>query len=129
MQEVLDQLAPADHEIYVDGTFGAGGYSRHMLKAANCKVIAFDRDPDVREIAAQMKAEFADRFMFVAGCFSEMVPLLAAHGIDSVDGVVLDLGVSSMQIDQPERGFSFPKRWSARYAYGARGYHCRTAAS
>ncbi len=109
LPEVLETLAPADDETYLDATFGAGGYTRALLNAAQCTVIAIDRDPNVVMLAEALARDFPGRFLFCSGCFSDMVALLAAHGIESIDGVVMDLGVSSMQIDQAERGFSFQK--------------------
>jgi 16S rRNA (cytosine1402-N4)-methyltransferase len=107
LPEMLDWLAPKDDGIYIDGTFGAGGYSRAILQAANCKVFAIDRDPSTREFAKILEQEFSGRFVWLLGNFADMCALVAKHGITKVDGVVLDLGVSSMQIDQAERGFSF----------------------
>jgi len=107
LAEMLEWLAPKDGGIYIDGTFGAGGYSRAILEKANCKVYAIDRDPSTREFAEILEREFAGRFVWLLGNFADMCELVASHGITAVDGIVLDLGVSSMQIDQPERGFSF----------------------
>ncbi len=107
LPEVIHALSPKTDEVFVDGTFGAGGYSRAILEAAPCRVFAIDRDPDARKFAENLEQEFPNRFVFLAGNFSDMCALLQAHGIVSVQGVVLDIGVSSMQIDQPERGFSF----------------------
>jgi len=107
--EILAQLAVAEGKTYVDATFGAGGYSRAMLEAAPCRVIGLDRDPDVQPFADQLQQEFGERFAFIGGCFSDMVSLLAQQGITQIDGLVMDLGVSSMQIDQAERGFSFQR--------------------
>lgn len=107
LREVLQAMQPKDGEIYVDGTFGAGGYSRALLEAAQCKVFAIDRDPSAGSIAEQLRQEFNGRFVFIAGNFGDMVELLAAHGVTAVHGIVLDIGVSSMQIDEAERGFSF----------------------
>lgn len=107
LKEVLEAMQPQDGEIYVDATFGAGGYSRALLEAAQCRVFAIDRDPSVKALAEALQKEFTGRFCFLLGCFSEMVPLLAAEGITEVQGIVMDLGVSSMQIDQAIRGFSF----------------------
>ena len=107
LPEVLSALQPRDGEIYVDGTFGAGGYSRALLNAAECRVYAIDRDPEVRRFAEVLEKEFAGRFVLLAGNFADMVELLASEGVERVDGVVLDVGVSSMQIDTAERGFSF----------------------
>lgn len=109
LPEVLATLQPKDDETYVDATFGAGGYTRALLEAAECRVIALDRDPSVRVIADELCEQYEARFCFLAGCFSQMISLLASQGIERVDGIVMDIGVSSMQIDQAERGFSFSK--------------------
>lgn len=110
LESMLAAMAPAAEEVYLDGTFGAGGYSRALLQAqARCRVVALDRDPSVRALAERLAQEFPGRFVFLAGCFSQMAELLAAQGIASVQGVVLDIGVSSMQIDTAGRGFSFGK--------------------
>lgn len=90
--------------VFVDGTFGAGGYTRAILKShPKNQVIAFDRDPTVKPIADEVKAEFKDRFTFIPDRFSRVAEYIKTP----VDGFVLDIGVSSMQIDGPERGFSF----------------------
>lgn len=107
VNEVLEALAPKDGERMVDGTFGAGGYSRAMLSTANCMVWAIDRDPNVIPTADAMEKEFPGRFRLLKGCFSAMCDLLVEEGIEKVDGVALDIGVSSMQLDEAERGFSF----------------------
>ena len=107
LPEVLAALAPQAGDTIIDGTFGAGGYSRGMLAAATCRVVALDRDPNVRLLADALAREFPGHFLFVPGRFSQMIALLATAGIDAVDWVVLDIGVSSMQIDTLERGFSF----------------------
>lgn len=110
LDEVLAAMEVQTGGVYVDGTFGAGGYSRAMLDAAsNAKVIGIDRDPNVAKTAETLHVESHGRFEFIAGQFGEMRQLLAERGIDSVDGIVLDIGVSSMQIDEAERGFSFMK--------------------
>ncbi len=105
--EVLAVLRPRDGGVYVDGTFGGGGYSRALLEAARCRVWGIDRDPEMVARAAGLVEEFAGRLTVIAGRFGEMDRLLAGHGVGPVDGVALDLGVSSMQIDCPARGFSF----------------------
>ncbi|MEI7669960.1 MAG: 16S rRNA (cytosine(1402)-N(4))-methyltransferase RsmH [Pseudomonadota bacterium] len=107
LPQVLEYIQPKNGEVYVDGTFGAGGYSRALLEAANCMVYAIDRDPDVAVTAKKLMELFPNRFFWLTGNFSDMVELLAEQGIDKVDGIVLDIGVSSMQIDNAERGFSF----------------------
>jgi 16S rRNA (cytosine1402-N4)-methyltransferase len=103
LAEVLEALAPLEGARILDGTFGAGGYSRALLEAG-AEVIAIDRDPSVVRHAAALSANFPERFRFVSGRFYELDTLA---GEQPVDGVVLDIGVSSMQLDQPERGFSF----------------------
>ena len=100
LNEVAEAMAPAAGKTLVDGTFGAGGYSRALL-AGGASVIAFDRDPTARRFAEGLPA---DRFRLVEGRFSE---LDAETGEGAVEGVVLDIGVSSMQLDEAERGFSF----------------------
>jgi len=103
LAEVLAALGPLAGARILDGTFGAGGYSRALL-AAGASVIAVDRDPDVAPLAARLSAEHPDRFRFVPGAFSTLDELAAG---EPVDGVVLDIGVSSMQLDEADRGFSF----------------------
>lgn len=107
LAEVLTALAPKDQETYVDGTFGAGGYTRAILDAADCKVIGIDRDASALELAAGWKDRYGDRLRLVQGSFSTIASHLETLGTDKVDGIVLDLGVSSMQLDRGERGFSF----------------------
>ena len=104
--EAVAALAIVAGETHVDGTFGAGGYTRAML-AAGAKVVAIDRDPDAVAEGAPLVAEAEGRLKLIAGRFSAMDRLLADAGVDEVDGVVLDIGVSSMQFDRAERGFSF----------------------
>lgn len=105
LDEVLQSLAPQDGETYVDATFGNGGYTQAILQAANCKVIALDRDPNVLPRVAELKAQFGNRFEFRAGQFGDFATLVP----EDINGAVFDIGVSSMQLDQSERGFSFSK--------------------
>ncbi|WP_169568424.1 16S rRNA (cytosine(1402)-N(4))-methyltransferase RsmH [Sneathiella limimaris] len=105
--EVLEILSPQEGEIILDGTFGAGGYSRAFLNFAPCQVYGIDRDPRAIEIGKKMEVEFEGRFAILEGTFGEMEELLARQGIDKVHGIALDIGVSSMQLDEAERGFSF----------------------
>jgi 16S rRNA (cytosine1402-N4)-methyltransferase len=107
MDEVIAALAPKKGETYVDGTFGAGGYTRAILSADECNMIAIDRDPAAIARSAVLSEEFAGRFRIVEGCFGDMADLLASIEVSSVDGIVLDIGVSSFQLDEAERGFSF----------------------
>ncbi|MGE0211534.1 MAG: 16S rRNA (cytosine(1402)-N(4))-methyltransferase RsmH [Parvibaculaceae bacterium] len=125
LAEVLAALKPASGGIYVDGTFGAGGYTEAILEAADCRVYAIDRDPTAIEGGAALKARYADRLTLIEGRFSDMAEVLAELDIHAVDGIVLDLGVSSMQLDRPERGFSFQTDGPLDMRMGAHG---RTAA-
>lgn len=109
LDEVVAMLRPRDGGIYVDGTFGAGGCSRAILDAADCVVYAIDRDPDAISGGAAMAAEFDGRLTLIEGRFADMRALLAGLNVAAVDGVVLDVGVSSMQVDEAARGFSFIK--------------------
>ncbi len=104
LDPLLEAVAPV-RGVWVDGTFGAGGYTRGLLAAGAEKVIGIDRDPAVFEMAAGWAGDYADRLVLVEGTFSELDELAG----EQVDGVVLDLGVSSMQIDEAGRGFSFQK--------------------
>lgn len=107
LEEVLAALSPRGGEAYVDGTFGAGGYSRAILDAADCNLYAIDRDENALATAQGVTQDYGSRFKFLRGCFGDVEKLLNAHRVDRVDGLVLDVGVSSMQIDQADRGFSF----------------------
>ena len=104
MNEVVDAIAPRDGGCYLDGTFGAGGYTTAMLDRADCQVIAIDRDPDAIAAGRALAERYAPRLRLIEGRFGDMAELLSG---EEVDGVTLDLGVSSMQFDQAERGFSF----------------------
>jgi 16S rRNA (cytosine1402-N4)-methyltransferase len=107
LDEVLATLAPRDGGIYLDGTFGGGGYARAILEQATCTLWAIDRDPEAIERGASLVAHFPGRLHLLHGQFGDMVALLEQVGVTELDGVVLDLGVSSFQIDDPHRGFSF----------------------
>ena len=107
LQEVLDALRPRDGDTILDGTFGGGGYTRSILRAANCKVVGLDRDPLAIERGKELVREFPGRLALINGTFGSMQEMLAAQEIEAVDGIVLDLGVSSDQIEVAERGFSF----------------------
>jgi 16S rRNA (cytosine1402-N4)-methyltransferase len=107
LQEMLDALAPRNGAHYIDGTFGGGGYSRAILDSADCRVLGIDRDPDAIARGAELVTRYAGRLTLVEGRFSQMDTLLENAGETGSDGVVLDLGVSSFQLDQAERGFSF----------------------
>lgn len=108
LNEVLAALQPTANEIYVDGTLGAGGYTRGILNAdKNCKVIGIDRDQTAHDLASQWGADYAGRLTLVKNSFGNLEEALSEIGVESVDGLVLDLGVSSMQFDEADRGFSF----------------------
>ncbi|MEQ8653101.1 MAG: 16S rRNA (cytosine(1402)-N(4))-methyltransferase RsmH [Kiloniellales bacterium] len=107
LQEVLSALAPRDGGRYLDGTFGRGGYSRALLAAGDCRVFGIDRDPEAVAEGRKLEAEEPGRFTMLAGRFSEMEALLPPAAVGELDGVTLDLGLSSPQIDQAARGFSF----------------------
>lgn len=104
LAEVLEMLQPKNGAHYVDGTFGGGGYTRAILEAADCKVLGIDRDPDAIARGQKLVEHFAGRLTLVHGEFSQLESYL---GGAKTNGVVLDLGVSSFQFDEPARGFSF----------------------
>jgi 16S rRNA (cytosine1402-N4)-methyltransferase len=93
--------------VYIDATFGAGGYSRAILDAANCRVIGLDRDQSAIARGADLVRAAGGRLVLVEDAFSNLAAVARGVGHDAVDGVVFDLGVSSMQLDEAERGFSF----------------------
>ncbi|MFD2263585.1 16S rRNA (cytosine(1402)-N(4))-methyltransferase RsmH [Lacibacterium aquatile] len=105
LDEVVTSVAAKAGDVIVDGTFGRGGYSRAVLASADCRLIAVDRDPEALAVGQRLEAELAGRFTILAGTFGAMDDLLGAQA--PVDGVMLDIGVSSPQIDEAERGFSF----------------------
>lgn len=107
LEEVMAALAPRDGAIYVDGTFGGGGYSQALLERARCTVYGIDRDEDAIARGRALGERYSGRLTLIHGRFSEMDALLAARGVAKADGVALDLGVSSFQLDDGERGFSF----------------------
>jgi 16S rRNA (cytosine1402-N4)-methyltransferase len=107
LTEVLASLRPEEGEIIIDGTFGAGGYTRAILNAADCRVIALDRDPEAIRDGFPLTVEYKPRLTLARMRFGELDRAPMPAGCARADGVVLDIGVSSMQIDQAERGFSF----------------------
>ncbi|HVE23461.1 MAG TPA: 16S rRNA (cytosine(1402)-N(4))-methyltransferase RsmH [Acidocella sp.] len=105
--EAVRMLAPTDGKLYLDGTFGGGGYARAILESADCRLIAVDRDPAAVARGRELAAQYSGRFQIYEGRISRIVDLLGAAGVTTLDGAVFDLGVSSYQIDDPARGFSF----------------------
>src|SRR5262249_22683873 len=106
-RRVVEYVNTRDQGTYIDATFGAGGYSRALLAAADCQVIAVDRDPTAIAKGEELAASSNGRLSVVEDKFSNWDAVAQRTGTDAVDGVVFDLGVSSMQLDEPERGFSF----------------------
>ena len=121
LSEVIEALEPRDGKHFIDGTFGGGGYSRGLLEAARCTVLAIDRDPAVAQFAQALEERFPGRLKFVLGRYAEMREIAEREGIAAVDGVALDLGVSSMQLDEAERGFSFSQDGPLDMRMGAEG--------
>ncbi len=107
LKEVIANLKPEKDGTYLDGTFGAGGYSRAILEAAQCNLFAIDRDESAKKFAEKLTKDFPDRFVFLSGQFSESERLLNEQAATKLDGMVFDIGVSSMQLDDRSRGFSF----------------------
>jgi 16S rRNA (cytosine1402-N4)-methyltransferase len=107
LREAIEALEPHDNGVYVDGTFGRGGYSRALLEAGKTRVVGIDRDPDAIEAGRKLTVEFKSRFSLLQGPFGAMDVLLAGEHLHEVDGIAFDLGVSSPQFDDPARGFSF----------------------
>ena len=105
LPEVMTALSPKDGETYIDATFGGGSYSRAILAAANCNLIGLDRDEDAIKRGKLLEKEFPNRFKIIESEFSKIDEI----GLSAVDGIVFDIGVSSFQIDEAERGFSFNK--------------------
>ncbi len=107
LPSVLNALKASDGERYIDCTFGAGGYSRAILQKADCEVLALDRDPSARGFAEAIEADYPQHFRFTVSPFGALADIAQREGFDPADGVIFDLGVSSMQLDEATRGFSF----------------------
>jgi 16S rRNA (cytosine1402-N4)-methyltransferase len=107
LDAVVNALAPHDDAVYVDGTFGGGGYSEALLNAAHCRVFGIDRDPEAVRRGRGLAERYGERLRVLEGRFGDMAQLLTSVNTDPVAGIALDLGVSSTQLDAPERGFSF----------------------
>ncbi|WP_064660263.1 16S rRNA (cytosine(1402)-N(4))-methyltransferase RsmH [Anaplasma phagocytophilum] len=109
LNEMLELLSPKDGAVYVDATFGGGGYSRGILERAKCTVLAIDQDPIASEFYQSLHSQFPRRVHFFLSKFSRLREALQHFDHNQVDGVVFDVGVSSMQLSDPDRGFSFMK--------------------
>ena len=107
LDEIVNTLVPSDGKVYFDGTFGGGGYSRAILKRADCSVIACDRDKLVIPFAEKLKNEFPAKFSFTHSKFSDIKKILNQQNVQKIDGIVLDLGLSNFQLKDESRGFSF----------------------
>jgi 16S rRNA (cytosine1402-N4)-methyltransferase len=109
LNEVIRTINPQSGKLYFDATFGWGGYTKKLLDSCACEVIAIDQDPKVKSRAKEFKREYGTRFNFIEGKFSEICSVLKKLNTKKVDGFMFDIGVSSMQLDNPQRGFSFNK--------------------
>src|SRR5450759_603316 len=107
VREAVEMLSPRDGGLYVDATFGAGGYSRAILDTAGTRVVGIDRDRSSISAGFDLVDRSGGRLTLVEDRFSNLAEICAAQGVQGVDGVVMDVGVSSMQLDEAERGFSF----------------------
>jgi 16S rRNA (cytosine1402-N4)-methyltransferase len=107
LAEVVQLLSPRSGALYVDATFGGGGYTQAIMNAARCRVVAIDRDREALLRAEGLRQRAGDRLTLLHGRFGDMAALLAEVSVDRVDGIALDLGISSAQLDDPARGFSF----------------------
>ncbi len=105
--ETIDALSPRDDGIYIDGTFGAGGATQALLESAKCIVLAIDKDPDAVTAGRKLEQSAEGRLTLAQGAFGNLGEIASENGIELADGITFDLGVSSMQLDQAERGFSF----------------------
>ncbi|MDV7340043.1 16S rRNA (cytosine(1402)-N(4))-methyltransferase RsmH [Terasakiella sp. A23] len=103
LNEIVEAIDPQDGDIIVDGTFGGGGYTKAILDKARCRVFGIDRDPDAIDRGKELSSQLDERLTMLKGCYGDMAALVN----QKVNAVVLDIGVSSFQIDEADRGFSF----------------------
>jgi Predicted S-adenosylmethionine-dependent methyltransferase involved in cell envelope biogenesis len=101
-EEVLSILNLFGGCIYLDGTLGAGGHSRKILESADCSVIGIDKDPTAIELCRDLEKQYGNKFLFINGSFGNLYQHLNSIGINKIDGILLDLGTSSMQLGTPE---------------------------
>jgi 16S rRNA (cytosine1402-N4)-methyltransferase len=125
LREVVSSLNPKDGGKYIDATFGAGGHSRALLEAADCSVLGFDRDPRTVAQSSLVVSEYRGRLTVVEASFSELMEIAPRHGFDHADGILFDFGVSSMQLDEAGRGFSFRQDGPLDMRMSARGLSAR----
>ena len=121
LKEVLELLAPERGGIFVDGTLGGGGHSEGILKRlTDGRLYGIDRDGEAIAAASERLKPFGDKFKAIRGNFFDMKSLLANEGVTGVEGILLDLGVSSYQLDTPERGFPTMRklRWICEWTTG-----------
>ena len=121
LDEVMEALAPIEGGIFIDGTFGAGGYSQALLERGAAQLVAIDRDPRALAAGAALARDYPDRLVLVEGTFSDLGDIATEHAAGPLSGIVLDIGVSSMQLDQAERGFSFLRDGPLDMRMGASG--------
>ena len=121
IDEVLEACNPKNGEIFMDCTFGAGGYSKELLKFQETKVVALDRDVHVTELAEKLKNKFKSRFIFHNKKFSQLDLVTTTK----FDAVIFDLGLSSIQLDDLSRGFSFKSKKELRYVHGTNRSVCK----
>ncbi len=124
INEVIEYLKPKDGEVYVDCTFGRGGYTKRILDSANVDVFSIDCDPDAKEFAENFAKELSNKesFHFVEGNFGDIESLLSERDVEKVDAIILDLGISSVQVDDGSRGFSFSKEAKLDMRMSKKGY-------
>tara|TARA_B100001989_G_scaffold91878_1_gene63946 strand:+ start:1577 stop:2515 length:939 start_codon:yes stop_codon:yes gene_type:complete len=107
LNEALEYLNIRNNLVYVDATFGLGGYTKEILKKNNCTVIAVDRDPDVQKFSVILKKNYKNKFKFILGKFGDLKKLLEIESVDKITGgIVADLGMSSLHLENSKRGFS-----------------------
>ena len=121
VEEMIEMLKPAAAEVFVDGTFGGGGHSRALLAAAACIVWGIDRDPAAVALGRAEAARHGGRLRVIEGAFGDMEALLAGHGVTRVDGVALDLGLSTAPARRSPARLLLPARRPAGHAHGASG--------
>ena len=111
LEEVIGFLEPSPGKVYLDGTLGTGGHAEGLLARSGPtgKVVGIDADAESLEIARERLAPYGDRILFVHGRYEQAKDILAEHGLPKVHGVLLDLGISQVQLEKPERGFSFSR--------------------